>query len=82
MKDDVVNVFKNLITEKPHLKDSSFKIKFEDVNGQERHATYKSQDEEFSLVQKKRLSSSLRQPRTSAPTINKGLCDRIFANIT
>lgn len=75
------NPFKELIYNNPDLSKTLFTIRFSDPSGGLRSATYDPQTDEFSLVKKTHLSSSLRQPMTANIQLNTALCDRMFTKI-
>ncbi|MFW1689436.1 hypothetical protein ACG9H2_05570 [Acinetobacter ursingii] len=77
----IKHVIKNLVSQHSDLQGIVFKIKFEDSKGDSRLAEYNSDDDEFILVKKAKLSNSLRQPMTAAVALNRPLCDRIQSKL-
>lgn len=77
----VTNHFKRITNIHPELKNIQFTIKFESATGVSQTAYYDSATQEFSLAKKTSIEPSLRQRASAAPTINRALCDRMFAHI-
>lgn len=80
-KEIVVNQFKRITNIHPNLKNVQFTIKFESATGVPQTAYYDSATQEFSLAKKTSIEPSLRQRASATPTINRALCDRMFAHI-
>lgn len=77
----VKSLIKNLATQHTGLRGVVFKIKFDDSKGDPRLAQYNTDDDEFVLVKKERLSASLRQPLTANVQLNLSLCDKIQSKL-
>jgi len=77
----IKSVIKNLANQHTSLQGVVFKIKFEDSKGDPRLAQYNTDDDEFVLVKKERLSESLRQPMTADVQLNIPLCDKIQSKL-
>ncbi|MBF9260990.1 hypothetical protein I0P11_07535 [Acinetobacter baumannii] len=77
----IKSVIRNLANQHTSLRGVVFKIKFDDSKGDLRLAQYNTDDDEFVLVKKERLSPSLRQPLTANVQLNLPLCAKIESKL-